>query len=482
MGIYNFHAWLRNKFPEIYINIKNNNIYDYIYIDINFLLHNAIYDCKTETEFLKKIYMNLNIIFSNFIATKKIILALDGPSSYAKIVLQRKRRINASTKINKNVINSLCITPGIEFMQNLETNLKIYLNKTTKQYKYLHPEFELLSSNDPDEGEIKICKKLIEYGSNNLAYRHLIIGNDSDLIVLSMGMKPIYNINILVKGKDENQLISLEKLLISHASLLGRSCIMNELSMSNIRDDYVIISIMMGNDYIPKLGYTNPEMLWKIYYNIMKNRDETLIENNIFNKQMFALILFNIYNKLSNGFKKINSKLYNHTRAQSYLKGLLWCLNMYKTGICSMYDYLYEGHISPHPYELLFCILAEYDDIAIPYSETNPIKSSMYPLIVMPMRADYLLKKEYQDLMKNELKYLYDAETCIQCDDFRKNLNILLKEKIKMKNNGTSNKEEKELSQQYKNKLYEYKTHKKKHYNTFNHDDINKIIKYVTEL
>lgn len=270
MGIYNFHTWLRDKFPEIYISIKNHNIYDYMYIDINFLLHNALYGCKNENEFIKKVYKNLNIIFSNFIATTKIVLALDGPSSYAKIILQRKRRTDASNKINENTINSLYITPGIEFMQKLEDNIKIYINKLTKQYKYLQPEIELLSSNDPDEGEIKICKKIIEYGTDNLEKRHLIIGNDSDLIVLSMGMKPIYNINILVKGKGENQLISLKKLLIAHAFLLGKSCNMNKLSISNIRDDYVIIAMMMGNDYIPKLGYIKPETLWTTYYSTMK--------------------------------------------------------------------------------------------------------------------------------------------------------------------------------------------------------------------
>ena len=74
MGIYNFHTWLREKFPDIYVQIKDNNIYDYIYLDINFILHNAIYESKTEKDFMNRIYNNLDIIFSNFIATKKMLL------------------------------------------------------------------------------------------------------------------------------------------------------------------------------------------------------------------------------------------------------------------------------------------------------------------------------------------------------------------------------------------------------------------------
>src|SRR5439155_15625762 len=99
MGIPYFHNLLKKKYPDSYIQIKNNNIYEYIYIDINFLLHNSIYNCKTEKEFKKKLYNQLDIIFSNFIAKKKVFFNLDGPSPFSKILLQRKRRGNASKKI-----------------------------------------------------------------------------------------------------------------------------------------------------------------------------------------------------------------------------------------------------------------------------------------------------------------------------------------------------------------------------------------------
>jgi 5'-3' exonuclease len=100
MGIKNFHQWLHEKFPTAFIPIKNNNIYEYIYIDLNFILHNSIYSCRTEKEFMNRLKNNLDIIFSNFIATKEVFFAIDGPSSFAKIMLQRKRRLNNTNKID----------------------------------------------------------------------------------------------------------------------------------------------------------------------------------------------------------------------------------------------------------------------------------------------------------------------------------------------------------------------------------------------
>ena len=193
MGIYNFHTWLREKYPGSYISIKNNSIYEYIYIDVNFILHNSIYGCKTENDFVRKLYLQLDIIFTNFIATKKIFFSLDGPSSFAKIILQRKRRSNTSNKTNGDTISSLYITPGIEPMKRIETYLKSYVDKLKTKYRFINPDTYMSSSNIPDEGEIKICNEVIKNGSSNLNHKHLIIGNDSDLIVLSMGMNKYFS-------------------------------------------------------------------------------------------------------------------------------------------------------------------------------------------------------------------------------------------------------------------------------------------------
>ncbi|MCJ7636060.1 MAG: XRN 5'-3' exonuclease N-terminal domain-containing protein, partial [Nitrososphaeraceae archaeon] len=409
--------------------MKGNNIYEYIYIDLNFILHNSIYGCKTEKDFIARLTINLDIIFSNFIATKGIFFAIDGPSSFAKIFLQRKRRLAHANKINPNVINSLCITPGISVMERFEKKIMLYIEHLQMKYKYIKVTIETSFTSEPNEGEIKICKRVIENGKNNLAYRHLIVGNDSDLIVLSMGMKPVYNINILIKGKDCNELISLKNLLHAHCKYIDRDDKIENLCHSAFRDDFIILSVMMGNDYLPKVAYINYDKLWKTYKDFISKLNNNIIKGDSFNGTYASNFILMIFNSLSVGYKKdIISCLINTNQASLYIEGLLWCMSMYKTGICPKYDYIYTES-SPHPYELLFYLCAEKDKIKLISSSVineHSIPKSIYPLIIMPKGAEYLLSKQQQKLINGELKYLYEKEECIEC---HKQLQLLKKAK-----------------------------------------------------
>ena len=479
MGIYNFHTWLREKYPGSYISIKNNSIYEYIYIDVNFILHNSIYGCKTENDFVRKLYLQLDIIFTNFIATKKIFFSLDGPSSFAKIILQRKRRSNTSNKTNGDTISSLYITPGIEPMKRIETYLKSYVDKLKTKYRFINPDTYMSSSNIPDEGEIKICNEVIKNGSSNLNHKHLIIGNDSDLIVLSMGMKPIYNINILVRGKAENELISLTKLLLLHCKTINRLDKIENLSISTLRDDFVVISIMMGNDYLPKLGYVKHDKLWKIYYDLIKSlhENETLMNNDYtFNSDIMKKFMYNAYNSLSKGFKKVKISTYNEIRSKSYLEGLLWCLKMYQIGKCPQYNYSYIGNMAPHPYELLFHMHAE-KEISLKESNYQPIPAEIYSLIIMPKNASYLIPKKYHNLMNHELKYLYEIEECVKCIKYKSNIKTINKEIKECDENDLE-----VIKNKYKQNFNEYLCHRKTHGKSFNVDDINKIIEVANKI
>lgn len=477
MGITNFHTWLKKHYPSSYISIKGNNIYDYIYIDVNFILHNAIYGSKSEKEFINKLFMQLNIIFSNFIATKQIFFALDGPSSYAKILLQRKRRSDTSKKINKNIISSLYITPGIDKMKIVEKHLLHYITKLEKKYRLYNPQIKISLSSEPDEGEIKISKQVIENGKHDLNLKHLIIGNDSDLIVLSMAMKPIYNINILIKSKDANEIIALSKLLQSYSKYINRNDKLINLAKSNLRDDFVIISVMMGNDYLPKLGCINHENLWKVYYKLinMISDDRYLIKDGgIFDLEIARKFMFLIYNNLSAGYRKISIDLYNENRAKSYVQGLLWCLNMYNNGKCPKYDYIYTNNNCVHPYELFFYLCGETESVQLIVSESNPIPLEIYPLLVLPKKAQELIPEKYHNLMNNELAYLYEMEDCVKCSDHRSKFKLYYKQ-IKEELDETIIET---LKNKYKNEMTNYMNHRKIH-KKFNINDINSIINSI---
>lgn len=431
MGIDHYHTWLKQKFPGIYIPLKNNNIYEYIYIDTNFILHNSIYNCATEEEFLFKISMKLDTIFTNFIALKQIFISLDGPAPFAKMMLQRKRRTQNSTEteINCDEINSLWLTPGTNAMNKIVDHILKYIEQLKLSYKFIKPEIILSSSNEPGEGEIKICKQIISNYKNNLLHRHLLIGNDSDLILLAMSVKPIYNINIMITSRFGNEMISIEKLLHLHCKKINKDNTIIKLSNSSLRDDFVLISILMGNDYLPKLGYINHDKLWKIYYDFMARFSKNTIINTKngvirFNKTNFSLFMYKIFVNIPKTHQKININTFNSKRTKSYLKGLLWCLTMYKQGFCPDYNYSYNYDMV-HPYELLFYLTSNTKNlVALTIPDQLTVPAELYPLIVMPKSAMSLIDKKYYPQINGQLSYLYKEDHIFCINDIHKIISL----------------------------------------------------------
>ncbi len=470
MGIKDYHNWIKVSHPKSLIDPNVNNIHEFIYIDMNYILHTSIYNSNTINDFVKKIYYNLDTIFSNFIATKKIFFAIDGTSSYSKIILQRERR-NKFTSEPSNDISSICLSPGTKMIKILENKIQEYIFNLTNKYKFIKPEITFSRSCESDEGEIKICRQIFLNGQQNLNDRHLIIGNDADIIVLSMGVKPVYNINILFNSSGGRELLSLKNLLTSFATILNKNCDMHIISNSDLRNDYVLISLMMGNDYLPKMEFVNYIKLWDAYYTFSKQNNNTLINNGKFNVDNMKIFMHIVYSNLIVAGKKITINTYDKNRVESYLNGLIWCLNTYNTGLCLDYTYTYTGGKSVHPYEIYYYLFAE--KFTYNTKHTLPIKSEYYPLLIMPFGAKHLIPEKYHDLMDNELKYLYDLENCGDCKKL-KTTYILTGNKMKACDNDIL---ADKFTKMYNDQFAEYNKHKKTHTEKFCSKDINNIIK-----
>lgn len=481
MGIQNFHQWIHETYPEIFISPYKCTVYEYIYIDINYILHNSIYNCQNIYDFRKKLIIGLNVIFSSFIATKGIYLNFDGPSSYAKVILQRKRR----NKLNGGCGNpskgqelSLGLTPGTTFIGEIEKCMDIYARNLKNSYSHISPKIHISNSKEPNEGEIKISQHILKNGLNDLKDRHLIIGNDSDLIVISMALKPIYNINILIKIKNSNELVSIKKLIEGHVEKVvddyTRPKKPKNIYNSPCRDDFVLISLLMGNDYFPKINYLKHDKLWDVYYSFAKGIWGTIIKDGLFNSDTAQNFFYVLYNKLPGRYKTNDIKLYNEKKSQTYLEGLLWCLNMYSTGKCSKFNYMYN-YAPPHPYELLIHICSS-NIVQIPHSSIQPIPYYAYPLITLPKKAKNLIHPKYHHLMTSDLKYLYEIEDCTLCQQIHCDLSIIGR---KMNDKSISEKEYEKLKKDNRNKINEYDVHKMCHNLKFDEKDIINIINII---
>lgn len=484
MGIINFNKWLLERYPGCFLRPYHKRSYDYIYLDVNHLLHNAINGAKSEAHFIKNLNYRLDMIFNNYVATRKIVLAVDGTAPYSKVVTQRKRRLQTVKNINVNKINSLHLTPGTGLMNRLKTHLNNYIEKLSKSYKYLKVIFDVSLSDEPDEGELKIFKKLIEHGRKYRNSSHLIVGNDADLVVLALSAKPVANINLLIKYGDQRRMVSINKLLQIHSKQLSLDLSVATLKESSIRDDFATISIMMGNDYLPKLLFVKFESLWKAYTTTRNILNKNLIENNTFNNDFLRRFMFNSVNLIPNQFRKLHLQKYSEKNILNYLEGLIWCLNMYQTGKCPMYDYLYKGDQAPSPIDILYFMEFNSNiEVKIPESSTQPLNLESYTILLMPKKARKMVPEKFQKFLDNELRYIYNAEECVDCNKLKGSLSQLHKalrvEQMKVKNNQIQDDTTLPIRKEIGNVSVQMNHHKKNHKDDFCHDDISKVVRFV---
>ena len=115
MGITNFHKWLRENYPQ---SIKSHWIdsYDNVYIDLNFVLHYCYYGVNTITDIYIKLQSYIESILQLLQPQQNVIFATDGTAPLAKLILQRKRRLNISKQNANKDFSSVIFTPGTHFM------------------------------------------------------------------------------------------------------------------------------------------------------------------------------------------------------------------------------------------------------------------------------------------------------------------------------------------------------------------------------
>jgi len=482
MGIDNFHKWLKDNYIDCYITNKIET-YDNIYIDGNHLLHYAMYGVNDEYNFLKKLKFMLDNILSNNYANKSIYIALDGASPFAKIILQRERRLKGIKNIDMKKFNSIYLTPGTETMKKIHEFLTTYIENFKRNFRYKKIEIELSDYDKPDEGELKVFKKLINNEQKYKNSTHLVIGNDADLIVFGMSIKS-NNIYILSNIHNNKNYVSIELIkqkFINNINQYINKCSITDKNILNIQDDFVILSLFMGNDYLPKINYIQFDKLWEAYYNTKKiYSTEGIINynNRTFNYNFLIKLFFNIINIISKQYQKIDIFKYNEKLIINYLEGILWCYNMYETANCSMYDYIYRYNISPKPIDILYYLILNPEiNINIPISNKQPLNSEVMTLLLIPKTARQLIPEKYQKYIDNELKDIYQQEECRECIEYSKELS---KAHIELKNVKDINIDTTDVRKSISNISRNYSNHRKIHNNNkFNINTINKIIELI---
>jgi len=368
MGIHNFLSYIDKHYPDIYT--LENDI-DIFYFDLTYILHLCMYRSKNVDDLILKIS---NILVSKIekYSPTEIIVALDGIPCLSKIKTECIRR--------KNMVDdgSFCITTGTKTFSKIKERLITLMNEISTFYEI---SVEMLFENY-DEAEFKILRNI-----NSKAFDKKIgfYTNDSDVILMSL----INKHSIYLIHPDTKNFININKLKEKFKNPI----------------DFMLISILMGNDYLPKMNFTTFENIFKTYNEF----DKQIVINDKIDPKNFQLFLFKLTKNMNQNFiKKFNINDYNPKKCEDYLNGLCWCITNYIKNDCHNLNYIYKYN-SINAKALL--IYLQLNEIKYPHDEINiNVDEKIYPYIILPKsilikELDCFSKKKYSTSKKIRKTY-----------------------------------------------------------------------------
>jgi 5'-3' exonuclease len=264
MGIPYYFYSLTKKYQNILYNVKPKNT-DIYCIDFNGIIHNiaqkvAKDSTNIEEQILEGIWKKIEE-YINIYKAKKYIICADGVAPMAKIIQQRKRRYLTiyrnkidgvpEGQMNKPSWDTNAITPGTQFMNNMNT----YINNKIR-YSTHNIEIQYSGSNECGEGEHKIFRNLKTVKETSDI---IINGLDADLIILSL-MSHIKNIYLMRETVDkftnENvynylSIDNLRKAILTELKILWN--LKDDYNENDVIESYCTLCSILGNDFIPHL-------------------------------------------------------------------------------------------------------------------------------------------------------------------------------------------------------------------------------------
>lgn len=493
MGIPLYFRYLVNNYDDIVSSNKKVDGCNNLYLDLNCAIHYCCREILKEEEFrfhkqnriedkmIKNVIKYIELLLDYSKPKDLLFIAIDGPAPKAKMIQQRQRRFKKFyekreidyLKQKHNIPNdnneewdTNAITPGTIFMDRLSKQLKNYFSN--KKLKVI-----ISDSNIPGEGEHKLLDHIRKNKDNEKV--DVIYGLDADLIMLCMVCK-VDNIYLLRETVEFDNKIHVKgykflyldidrlknNLLLEILQRINRSNLSKEEN-NNIIDDYIFLSFILGNDFIPhsptvsikgggvdlildiytrhldelKCNLVSTEFK-KINHDFLKNifRDLGLMEDSILNDYNLKRSrkkkpnkiyeneferekdLFNLYpqfnrqieKEIDQGNKNWRERYYKlifnmeeqyeiDKICHNYLEGIFWNFHYYNFG-CISWDWCYP-YSQPPSFNDLYNYLNNFisNINKLEIPKNKPIKPFEQLLMVLPQQSSNLLPKSYQKLM-----------------------------------------------------------------------------------
>lgn len=285
-------------------------IYDNLLIDCNYLIHYLIYKCINQKEFDKKIYNFINNLLNLINIKNKILLVFDGKYDKKFVVNPKQQTIENRTKYTKQ--SDDFDKQEIKPKSKIINDFKLALIDSLEQIKKINKKkFEIIINDDYIDGEADI--KILDLINECKDKSYCLLSKDTDMILISY--------SLIIKNNIEIDIIfSLRPLLFIDINKIV-------VKYSNFKNDYILILLLLGNDFLPSASNINYDILINSYKKYKLHYKKRIInKNKIKNDNLIIFITYYIINKNI----KFNNNMINYERFIAYYNNLLWTLNYYK--------------------------------------------------------------------------------------------------------------------------------------------------------
>ena len=283
--------------------------YEHVYIDCNYLIHFLIYKCTNDKDLYGKICNFWNNLMKAVKIKSTVHLIYDGEHENEELMANPKLQTLILRYKDKEVSDDYdkqVIKPGSKILNTF----KYYLVDIIEKYKKINKlKFGVIENDDKVKGEadIKILNSI--YNSNQ--DRICICSKDSDMILIAHSLSINKSIRIDV-------MTNFRPMLIVYID-----------NFKKFNLDYVLIVLLLGNDYLPKISSVSYDSIIKTYEEYIKHNKSIISNGNIDTNNLIEFITYFI---IIGSKKKIkfNYKNLDLTRFKIYINNLFWCLKHYK--------------------------------------------------------------------------------------------------------------------------------------------------------
>ena len=270
MGIPSYFVYLVRNYKSILKKYNSNVKIDNFYLDCNSIIYDAVQNINyTKDNYENKIISFVITKIKDYIdiikPTNVIYIAFDGVAPVAKLEQQRNRRYK-SYYTNNYIENDIekwdtCnITPGTSFMKKLN-------NSVSKSFSN-NKKIIVSGSNEIGEGEHKLFEYIRKNPEMHNNQTTVIYGLDADLIVLTLAhlkysnnlflfRETPYFINTVDNTLLPNELYVMDIYYLAEVILNKINENYNKNDFINILDDYVLMTFLLGNDFMPHFPAIN---------------------------------------------------------------------------------------------------------------------------------------------------------------------------------------------------------------------------------